>query len=194
LPKDVFTKISVIKPPSNEVYVDFPTWSASADSDFSLESDYSLLMDKNLIERNDFHLNKVVWIWNGPDRIRSYWKIAHGRFMTNEERYKINMTDDNKVSLSLCMSMIFVYHISCYHALSSLHMQENLLQQAIFPSAKYLYRASHHPSNPCPSIATWHGQHTVFCMEGKWYLVFCKENKGHLVFCMEGKWPVSSCM
>ena len=49
-------------------------------------------MDKNLNERNKTR----SWKRKGPNKIRSFlWKVAHGKLMTNGERHRINMTDDN---------------------------------------------------------------------------------------------------
>jgi hypothetical protein len=88
--------IAAIKPPSIELQSDFFNWYASIDGRISLNSAYSLLMDKRPIEKMDSHFFKLVWKWKSPHRIRSFLrKVAHCKLMTNEERYKINMKDDN---------------------------------------------------------------------------------------------------
>jgi hypothetical protein len=91
--------IATIKPPSAELQTDFPNWNSTNDGNFSLKSAYSLIMDKTTTERNVSKLFQLVWEWRGPNRIRSFlWKVAHGRLMTNQERVKIGISNDDSCS------------------------------------------------------------------------------------------------
>lgn len=67
----------------------------SSDGFFSIKSAYCFLYDLQEREQAGFPF-KLIWKWCGPQRIRTFlWKLANGRLLTNDERFKRNMAWDN---------------------------------------------------------------------------------------------------
>lgn len=94
LPLDVCNRI-VIKPPSHG-RADFPCWNSASDGNFTLKSTFSFLQDLDEEVAAINPLFEKVWSWKGSNRYRAMlWKLAHGRLLTNEERFKRHMTNDN---------------------------------------------------------------------------------------------------
>jgi hypothetical protein len=96
LPDNVCAKILSIKPPEESEDNDFANWTPANDGQFSLKYAYTLLTPQKESVNEFDHNYMLAWKWPGPTRIQSFlWKLMHGRLLTNEERYKRNMTTEN---------------------------------------------------------------------------------------------------
>ena len=90
LPNQIFPQITVIKPPSDEGCEDQPFWAHSKSGNFTSKSAYLFL--NYLICNNNTHLWKLIWHWQGPQRIRIFlWLVMHGRIKTKEDLFKRNI-------------------------------------------------------------------------------------------------------
>lgn len=93
--ESICDKIATISP-AQSAQPDFPSWVASSDGSFFLKSAFSLIFSNASVSLSNSGILKLVWRWKGPARIRSLlWKIAHGRLLTNEERVRRHMTQDD---------------------------------------------------------------------------------------------------
>lgn len=93
LPQEICNQIANVQAPTPGI-TDFPSWMAASDGLFSLKSAYFLLSGGNASLPNPIF--SKIWKWQGPARIRAtLWKVAHGKLLTNEERKRRGMTNEN---------------------------------------------------------------------------------------------------
>ncbi|KAK7257213.1 hypothetical protein RIF29_31017 [Crotalaria pallida] len=87
--------IAAVPAPLTNGDPDKPVWSCNSDGTFSISSAYSLLDGPSLDDFMDPLIPKLIWNWNGPERMKLFlWKVLHGRLLTNDERCRRGMIDD----------------------------------------------------------------------------------------------------
>lgn len=99
VPEFLREKIELVQALSSE-HSDFLNWIPQLDGLFSIKSAYAILTNSSQFPNPVF--GKVSQ-WKGPARIRSHlWKLVHGCLLTNDERCRRGMAQDN-----LCPRCLF---------------------------------------------------------------------------------------
>ncbi|CAN1181076.1 Putative ribonuclease H protein At1g65750 [Linum perenne] len=83
-------------PPSADLGADKPVWGLEGNGGYSVKSGYLLINELNTNVQEDNSLWKCIWKWPGPNKIRHFmWLVSHNRILTNQERKRRHMTDDD---------------------------------------------------------------------------------------------------
>ncbi|XP_027348307.1 uncharacterized protein LOC113859826 [Abrus precatorius] len=98
LPMHICNLIAGCDPPLLTNDNDQVFWNLEGNGKFSLRSAYSLLSNYNHENLGRNHNFNLIWDCKALPRFSVFlWKVAHGRLLTNAERFNRNMT-----SSSLC--------------------------------------------------------------------------------------------
>ncbi|WCJ31853.1 Polynucleotidyl transferase ribonuclease H-like superfamily protein [Euphorbia peplus] len=69
-------------------------WMGTSSGIFSVKSAYELIADE--VNSTTHRIWDFIWKWPGPNRIRCFlWLIAKGRILTNQERKRRHLTDED---------------------------------------------------------------------------------------------------
>ncbi|CAN1815404.1 Putative ribonuclease H protein At1g65750 [Linum perenne] len=94
LPPSCLEQIAGMKTPVDNDTEDGMLWGPDPKGKFSISSAYEIVAANHMV--SDTNLWKSVWKWQGPNRIKHFlWLVAHNRLLTNSERKKRHMTDDD---------------------------------------------------------------------------------------------------
>jgi hypothetical protein len=70
-------------------------WKASSSGQFTIKTAYKHQADNELHGTLGDPTWRMVWKWEGPERIRSFlWLVAHNSLLTNERKVARNWSDN----------------------------------------------------------------------------------------------------
>ncbi|CAL1384527.1 unnamed protein product [Linum trigynum] len=97
LPDDILNLIAGMEVPNAQLGEDKTIWAMERDGRFRLKSAYALAA--GLDEADDDQSWTKLWKWKGPNRVKHFlWLVMHDRLMTNKERAKRKLTDNQNCS------------------------------------------------------------------------------------------------
>ncbi|CAN1794997.1 Putative ribonuclease H protein At1g65750 [Linum perenne] len=101
LPPGQLEHIAGMGTPNSNCGEDNMIWGPDPQGKFSISSAYEIITSTQ--NNSDETLWKRVWKWQGPNRVKHFlWLVAHNRLLTNVERKRRHMTDED--SCRLCPS------------------------------------------------------------------------------------------
>ncbi|CAN1860132.1 Putative ribonuclease H protein At1g65750 [Linum perenne] len=105
LPQPVVDSIAGMIPPKENLGADTPVWGLEGVGRYSVKSGYLLLTDMRDGIGTTGSKWKSIWDWPGPNKIRHFmWLVAHNRLLTNKERKRRHLTDND--TCSCCGTMV----------------------------------------------------------------------------------------
>ncbi|CAN1751084.1 Putative ribonuclease H protein At1g65750 [Linum perenne] len=94
LPPPMISQIAGMEPPTADAGEDGMIWGPDPRGFFSIKSAYNIITTtRDIPTQNTW---KVIWNWKGPSRVKHFlWLAAHDRLLTNAERHRRHMTEDD---------------------------------------------------------------------------------------------------
>ncbi|CAN1787613.1 Putative ribonuclease H protein At1g65750 [Linum perenne] len=95
LPPSIINHVAGMEPPNPNGEEDELIWGPDPKGQFSIKSAYDILASCRSEPRQN--LWSSIWKWQGPSRVKHFlWLAAHDRLLTNAERHRRHMTNDDK--------------------------------------------------------------------------------------------------
>ncbi|CAN1150946.1 Putative ribonuclease H protein At1g65750 [Linum perenne] len=95
LPPQLIFQVAGMDPPNPDSGDDTMIWGPDPKGRFSIKSAYDILTSTR--DNSLQNTWKFVWNWQGPSRVKHFlWLAAHDRLLTNAERHRRHMTDNDK--------------------------------------------------------------------------------------------------
>ncbi|CAN1815926.1 Putative ribonuclease H protein At1g65750 [Linum perenne] len=97
LPDQALRQVAGMTPPKPDGGDDDLIWGPDPKGRFYVRSAYEILSTNN--HESDEQVWKTIWQWNGPNRVRFFlWLAAHNHLLTNAERSRRHLSDDDVCS------------------------------------------------------------------------------------------------
>ncbi|CAN1809470.1 Putative ribonuclease H protein At1g65750 [Linum perenne] len=124
LPSQILQAVVGMTPPHHDLNDDIPVWNLEPNGKYSVKTGY--LLAKELTNRDEQHLWKRIWKWEGSQRVRNFlWIAASGKMLTNAERVRRHLSSNS--DCGICPGEAE----TCEHILRSCPMASQVWDKAL---------------------------------------------------------------